>query len=523
MKQKERATVEESEQEAEKSELLQDGFAQLLRMEWAKFRTARGWVIGMVVVALLTALPGLLIAAGSIMSCEGPNSNICPPTPVGPGGQAVEDRFYFVYQPLTDDGSITVRLTSMTGIITYPPPDHDEIVSGLVPWAKAGVIIKESIEQGSAYAAVMLTGSNGVRMQYDFTEDIAGQPGDVSVESPRWLRLTRSGDTLTGYESVDGTQWTEVGTAHLDGLSATVQIGLFVTSPCDLTLSQGACRFTQATADFDQISLQGEVSGTWSQVDVGDTPGIMTDWERYHRSNGLVESGDTFIVTGTGDIAPLVVGWTIERTLIGTSLGLIVVIIVAVLFITADYRKNPNGIVLLTSTRQGRLLAAKAVVIGAVTFAVGLAAAGIAVLLGRQILLSNGINMLPVTPLIELRVIFGTAALLAVAAVFALALGALFRHSLPAIAVAIAAIVLPYFLPIASVLPLEVSQWLLRLTPAAGFAIQQSIPEYPQVIGLYVPLAGYYPLAPWAGFAVLCGYTVLAHALVIYLLHRRET
>jgi len=521
MKQKERANVEESEQEAEKSELLQDGFAQLLRVEWTKFWTVRGRVIGMVLVALLTALPGLLIAAGSIMSCQGPNDNVCPPTPVGPDGQAVEDRFYFVHQPLTGDGSITVRLMSMTGIITHPPPNHDEIVSGLVPWAKAGVIIKENIEQGSAYAAVMLTGSNGVRMQYNFTEDIAGQPGSPSVESPRWLRLTRSDETLTGYESVDGTQWTEVGTAHLDGLPATVQIGLFVTSPCDLTVSQGACRFTQATADFDQISLQGEVSSTWSHVDLGDTP-EMTDWERYHRSNGLVESGDTFVVTGTGDIAPLVEGWTIERTLIGTSLGLIAVIIVAVLFITADYRQEPNGVALPTNTRQGRLLAAKAVVIGAVTFAVGLAAAGIAVLLGRQILLSNGINTLPVTPLIELRVIFGTAALLAVAAVFALALGALFRHSLPAIAVAIAAIVLPYFLPITSVLPLEVSQWLLRLTPAAGFAIQQSIPEYPQVIGLYVPLAGYYPLAPWAGFAVLCGFTVFAHALVIFLLHRKE-
>jgi hypothetical protein len=41
-----------------------------------------------------------------------------------------------------------------------------------------------------------------------------------------------------------------------------------------------------------------------------------------------------------------------------------------------------------------------------------------------------------------------------------------------------------------------VAQWLLRLTPAAGFAIQQSIPEYPQVLDLYAPSAGYYPLAP---------------------------
>jgi len=65
-----------------------------------------------------------------------------------------------------------------------------------------------------------------------------------------------------------------------------------------------------------------------------------------------------------------------------------------------------------------------------------------------------------------------------------------------------------------------VSQWLLRLTPAAGFAIQQSMLAYPQVIGLYIPLMGYYPLAPWAGFAVLCGYTALALGLAVFLLRR---
>ena len=56
-------------------------------------------------------------------------------------------------------------------------------------------------------------------------------PATVSAASPRWLRLTRSGDTLTGYESADGTHWTEVGTARLAGLPATVQVGLFVASP----------------------------------------------------------------------------------------------------------------------------------------------------------------------------------------------------------------------------------------------------------------------------------------------------
>jgi uncharacterized membrane protein len=82
--------------------------------------------------------------------------------------------------------------------------------------------------------------------------------------------------------------------------------------------------------------------------------------------------------------------------------------------------------------------------------------------------------------------------------------------------------VLPYILSVASVLPPGLADWLLRVTPAAAFAIQQSIPAYPQVSATYVPSFGYFPLAPWAGFAVLCGYTALAMALAILLLRRRD-
>ena len=59
----------------------------------------------------------------------------------------------------------------------------------LQPWAKAGLILSAATKPGSPYAAVMLTGAHGVRMQYDYTHDIAG-PAAAS-DSPRWLRLSR--------------------------------------------------------------------------------------------------------------------------------------------------------------------------------------------------------------------------------------------------------------------------------------------------------------------------------------------
>ncbi|MFD8146740.1 hypothetical protein [Streptomyces sp. NPDC059708] len=66
------------------------------------------------------------------------------------------------------------------------------------------------------------------------------------------------------------------------------------------------------------------------------------------------------------------------------------------------------------------------------------------------------------------------------------------------------------------------SQWLLRTTPAAGFAVRQTLAEYPQVIAHYAPSAGYFPLPWWAGFAVLCAYTALLLGLALHRLPRSD-
>jgi ABC-type transport system involved in multi-copper enzyme maturation permease subunit len=502
-----------------------DGFVQLLHAEWTKFRTVRGWLVGTWVVALVMVLVGLAAASAThSFGCVGPSGPGCPAIPLGPDGEAVSDRFYFAHQPLYGDGSITAQVTSLTGLDTYPPDHPDEIVPRVMPWAKAGVIIKESTRQGSAYGAVMVTGGHGVRMQYDYVHDMAGSPGGVSASTPRWLRLTRSGDSLTGYESADGTHWTTIGTAYLAELPATVQAGLFVASPGDVQVRPGVTggttvRLTQSTAVFDQVSLQSEgTGGAWTRDNIGGEPTGPALGQ-----GGFQESGGSFTVSGTGDIAPVVEGRRIEDALRGTFAGLIVVIVVGTVFITAEYRRGLIRTTLAANPRRGRVLAAKAIVIGSVTFVAGLAAAAVAVPLGESIMRANGNDILPVTALTELRVVVGTAALLAVAAVLALAIGTILRRSAEAVTTLIVLIVVPYVLAIAAPLPESVSEWLLRLTPAAAFAIQQSVPRYPQVnASLLTTLHDFYPLEPWAGFAVLCAYTAIALGLATFLLRRRD-
>lgn len=345
----------------------------------------------------------------------------------------------------------------------------------------------------------------------------------MSELSSRWLRLTRSGDTITGDESTDGVQWTKVGTVAFSGLPERAQVGLFVSSPADLTLESAGPgtvaseRFTQATAVFDNITVDGAPAAKWS----GDAVGEMgrTDWERYTRAPGLVETNGTFTVTGSGDIGPAdpMGRHAVEDTLVGLAVGLTIVIVAAVRFMTGQYRPGPTGVTPL----RARVLAAKAIVIGAVTFLAGLVAAGVVVPVGTSIMRANGSRGLTVSALTELRLVVGVAALVAVAAVFALALGALLRRTWVAILVAISAVVAPYVLGVSPLLPDDVSSWLLRLTPAAGFAVQQTVREYPQVVGHYAPSAGYFPLPGWAGFAVLCGYTAAVLGLVVFRLRRR--
>jgi ABC-type transport system involved in multi-copper enzyme maturation permease subunit len=508
-----------------------DSFAQTLRAEWVKFRTVRGWVIGMVVAALAVLALGLGPSAQGSCGTNGPASD-CTQT-LGPGGEAVTDSFYFAHQSLDGNGTITVRVTSLTGQI----PDFSgggggsgqpQTRSGLVPWAKAGIIIKASTAQGSAYAAMMVTGGHGVQMQYDYTGDAPGLAGAVSAASPRWLRLTRSGDTFTGYDSADGTHWTEVGVATVTGLPPTALGGLFATSPPYWQATGAGTSVTggssDATGAFDHVSLLGGWRGAaWAGTAVGDAGGPAAG-----SPGSLADVGGRLTVTGTGDIAPSVsgaagLGVTITQTLIGVFAGLIVVAVVGAMFMTAEYRRGLIRVTLAATPGRSRVLAAKAVVIAAVTFAVGLVSSAIVVTLGQRILRSHGVYVWPVTALAEVRVIVGTAAVLAVAAVIALAIGTILRRSAGAVAAVIVVIVLPYLLTVTTpLLPAGPTEWLARVTPAAAFAVQQTLIAYPQVSNLYTPSAGYYPVPPWAGFAVLCAWAAVALALAVWTLNRRD-
>jgi hypothetical protein len=151
-----------------------NSFRLVLWTEWIKFRTVRGWIIALVFGAAATFFLCCETAAGPHTGgCSGlPAGAVCTGTPktvvpTAPGGVAVADTYEFVHRTLTRDGTVTAEITSLAGVTSTNAANVQGSPSasrpGLASWAKAGLLLTPSTTQGSAYAAVMATGSHGIR------------------------------------------------------------------------------------------------------------------------------------------------------------------------------------------------------------------------------------------------------------------------------------------------------------------------------------------------------------------------
>jgi hypothetical protein len=499
-----------------------DGFAALIRSEWTKFRTVRVWLLA-IVVATAAALGLSVFLSSNGQSCPGSCASQAPPT--GPDGEPVTDSYYLVHQSMGERGSITARVTSLTSVSFDPPA-----TATIEPWAKAGIIITASTAQGSSYAAVMVTAGYGVRLQYDYTHDIAGPPATVSAASPEWLRLTRSGDTVTGYASRDGTHWTTIGTVTLRGLPQVVQTGMFAASPDSAQLHQVNV-VTEAEGTFDHVAVHGGPPGTqWrgSQVGPAVTAVGRTGYfepGQQPRPGSFSEAAGTFGVSGSGDIGPyLPPNDALGNSFVGMIVALIVVIAVATLFVTAEYRRGLIRTTLSASPRRGRVLAAKVIVSAAVAFILGSVAAAIDLPLAEHLLRSHGYTppwWLTGTGLWSgtgLRIVLGTGALFALSAALAVAVGTIARRGAAAVTAEFIVVVLPVILMFT--LPTGAAQWVQRYTPAAALSLQSSIPRYQQMT--CYPAKGCFALSPWAGLGVFAVYAAIAWAVALVLLQRRD-
>ncbi|WP_248516266.1 glycosyl hydrolase [Salinarchaeum laminariae] len=141
------------------------------------------------------------------------------------------DAFHYVYQEVSGDVTVTANVTSI------------ENTHG---WAKAGVMVRETLDAGSVHGMASVTPSNGTAFQRrTSTGGSSATTAGADSSGAYWVRIERSGDTITAYESGDGSSWTEIDSATI-AMSDSVYVGLPVTSHASGTLCE---------ATFESVSV----------------------------------------------------------------------------------------------------------------------------------------------------------------------------------------------------------------------------------------------------------------------------
>jgi len=134
------------------------------------------------------------------------------------------DALNYAYTTLTGDGSIVARVLSTTNE---------------APWVKAGVMIRASLNAGSAQAFMLVSSSKGLAFQRRTANGgTSTNTAGALAGAPYWVRLDRLGDVFTAYQSPDGANWTLVGTDTIP-MGSTVFIGLGVSSHTTTSTATG--------------------------------------------------------------------------------------------------------------------------------------------------------------------------------------------------------------------------------------------------------------------------------------------
>jgi len=221
----------------------------------------RRWRHGWMVLGVVTAMAGV---AGAALPDGWGGKDIGPCVEMGSGGEAggvwtlkgsgkdiggTADSFRYAYQAMKGDGTITARVASL---------------ANGADGAKAGVMVRASLDREDVFAMVAVTPGDGVRLVHraQAAAEAAQTTEKVGAPAPQWVRLARAGGTITASCSADGKEWKQVGQATVN-LPVVAYVGLALTSRDNTKL---------ATATFDNVDVAragGSVPAPWKAKDVG--------------------------------------------------------------------------------------------------------------------------------------------------------------------------------------------------------------------------------------------------------------
>jgi len=159
------------------------------------------------------------------------------------------DEFHFAYKMLTGAGSIIARVESV---------DNTNV------WAKAGVMIRESLDPGSKYAFACITPASGASFQYRLNADENADSGTQSgITAPYWVKLERSiSGSFSASISTNGSTWAPIegSMPQFISMSSNVYVGLALTSHDEALTCE---------AKLSNVQIVGTVGPQWANQDIG--------------------------------------------------------------------------------------------------------------------------------------------------------------------------------------------------------------------------------------------------------------
>jgi regulation of enolase protein 1 (concanavalin A-like superfamily) len=202
------------------------------------------------------------------------------------------DEFRYVYKQLSGNGSVSAQVLS---------------IENTDPWAKAGVMIRQTLEPDSKFAAVYITPGNGCRFQGRLTpvaEAVSDTPvatdEQIAITAPYWIRIERDGDNFNGYYSSDGANWQAMAwNPQSIAMPTNVYVGMAVTSHSSNVFGKGKFSNVQITGTVSQQAWEQQAIGVEMQsnepaqmyvvldnsaVVYNDNPdaALMTEWTEWN-------------------------------------------------------------------------------------------------------------------------------------------------------------------------------------------------------------------------------------------------
>ncbi len=159
----------------------------------------------------------------------------------------ISDEFHFAFKTLSGAGSIVAKVQS---------------IENTWSWAKAGVMIRETLDADSVHAMMVVTPTEGVSFQRrNVTGDTSADDTTGGISAPYWVKIERDVvGNFAAYSSTNGSTWQMQGTPDNISMGSNVYIGLIV-------VSTNAALTCQAV--LSNVTITGTVGPQWAHQDIG--------------------------------------------------------------------------------------------------------------------------------------------------------------------------------------------------------------------------------------------------------------